>query len=32
MLQTTDVPLSQVPYEELHPGAAGLAAILKRYA
>jgi hypothetical protein len=32
MLQTTDVPLNQVPYEELHPGAAGLASILKRYA
>jgi 2-oxoglutarate ferredoxin oxidoreductase subunit beta len=32
MLQTTDVPLNQLPYEKLHPGAAGLASILKRYA
>ncbi len=32
MLHTTDVPLNQVPYEQLHPGAAGLASILKRYA
>ncbi len=29
---TTDVPLNQVPYEKLHPGQAGLAKILKRYA
>jgi 2-oxoglutarate ferredoxin oxidoreductase subunit beta len=32
MLQTPDLPLSQLPYEALHPGAAGLASILKRYA
>ena len=32
MLHTTDVPLNQLPYEQLHPGAAGLASILKRYA
>ena len=32
MARTTDVPLNQVPYEKLHPGAAGLAKILKRYA
>ena len=32
MAQTTDVPLNQVPYERLHPGSAGLAKILKRYA
>jgi hypothetical protein len=31
MLHTTDVPLNQVPYEKLHPGAKGLASILKRY-
>jgi 2-oxoglutarate ferredoxin oxidoreductase subunit beta len=30
--QTTDVPLNAVPYEKLHPGAAGLAKVLKRYA
>ena len=29
---TTDVPLNQLPYEAMHPGAAGLAKILKRYA
>ena len=28
---TTDVPLNQLPYEKMHPGAAGLASILKRY-
>ena len=32
MADTTDVPLNQVPYERLHPGSAGLAKILKRYA
>jgi hypothetical protein len=32
MAGTTDQPLNQVPYEKLHPGAAGLAKILKRYA
>jgi 2-oxoglutarate ferredoxin oxidoreductase subunit beta len=32
MSGTTDVPLNQLPYEALHPGAAGLAKILKRYA
>jgi 2-oxoglutarate/2-oxoacid ferredoxin oxidoreductase subunit beta len=31
MLKTSDLPLSQQPYEKLHPGAAGLAGILKRY-
>jgi 2-oxoglutarate ferredoxin oxidoreductase subunit beta len=29
---TTAVPLNQLPYEKLQPGAAGLAKILKRYA
>jgi 2-oxoglutarate ferredoxin oxidoreductase subunit beta len=29
---TTDVPLNEVPYEKLQPGAAGLAKLLKRYA
>ena len=29
---TTERPLNQVPYEKLHPGAAGLAKLLKRYA
>jgi 2-oxoglutarate ferredoxin oxidoreductase subunit beta len=32
MADTTDVPLNQVPYEQLHPGSDGLAKILKRYA
>jgi 2-oxoglutarate ferredoxin oxidoreductase subunit beta len=32
MSATVDVPLNAVPYEKLHPGAAGLAKILKRYA
>jgi hypothetical protein len=32
MAGTTEVPLNQVPYEKLHPGAEGLAKILKRYA
>ena len=32
MLHDQDVPLNQQPYEQLHPGAAGLASILKRYA
>jgi 2-oxoglutarate ferredoxin oxidoreductase subunit beta len=32
MAGTTDVPLNQVPYTQLHPGSAGLAKILKRYA
>jgi 2-oxoglutarate ferredoxin oxidoreductase subunit beta len=32
MIGTSNVPLNQVPYEKLHPGAAGLAKILKRYA
>jgi 2-oxoglutarate ferredoxin oxidoreductase subunit beta len=32
MSQTTDVPLNAVPYEKLHPGSAGLAKVLKRYA
>jgi 2-oxoglutarate ferredoxin oxidoreductase subunit beta len=32
MLKTSDLPLNQQPYEKLHPGAAGLASILKRYA
>jgi 2-oxoglutarate ferredoxin oxidoreductase subunit beta len=31
MSGTTDVPLNQLPYEKLHPGAAGLAKIIKRY-
>ena len=31
MMGTTDVPLNQIPYEKLHPGAAGLASLLKRY-
>jgi 2-oxoglutarate ferredoxin oxidoreductase subunit beta len=31
MMNTTDVPLNQLPYEVLQPGAAGLASILKRY-
>jgi 2-oxoglutarate ferredoxin oxidoreductase subunit beta len=31
MMNTTHVPLNQVPYEKMHPGAAGLASILKRY-
>ncbi len=31
MMNTTDVPLNQLPYEQLQPGAAGLASILKRY-
>jgi len=29
---TSNLPLNQQPYEQLHPGAAGLASILKRYA
>jgi 2-oxoglutarate ferredoxin oxidoreductase subunit beta len=32
MAGTTDVPLNQLPYEKLHPGAEGLARIIKRYA
>jgi 2-oxoglutarate ferredoxin oxidoreductase subunit beta len=32
MASTVDVPLNQVPYEKMHPGAEGLAKILKRYA
>jgi 2-oxoglutarate ferredoxin oxidoreductase subunit beta len=32
MAGTTEVPLNQVPYEKLHPGAEGLAKLLKRYA
>ena len=32
MLNTSEMPLNQVPYARLHPGAAGLAGILKRYA
>jgi hypothetical protein len=32
MSATVDLPLNDVPYEKLHPGAAGLAKILKRYA
>jgi 2-oxoglutarate ferredoxin oxidoreductase subunit beta len=32
MLHTSEAPLSQVPYARMHPGAAGLAGILKRYA
>jgi 2-oxoglutarate ferredoxin oxidoreductase subunit beta len=31
MLETTEVPLNQVPYEKMHPGAAGLATVMKRY-
>jgi 2-oxoglutarate ferredoxin oxidoreductase subunit beta len=31
MMNTTDVPLNQLPYEALQPGSAGLAGILKRY-
>jgi hypothetical protein len=31
MAGTTDVPLNQVPYDKLHPGAEGLAKIIKRY-
>jgi hypothetical protein len=32
MSNTVDVPLNQVPYDRLHPGADGLAKIIKRYA
>jgi len=32
MSLTTEVPLNQVPYAKLHPGGAGLADLLKRYA
>ena len=32
MANTTDVPLNAVPYEQLHPGSAGLAKVLRRYA
>jgi 2-oxoglutarate ferredoxin oxidoreductase subunit beta len=32
MQQTTEVPLNAVPYEKMHPGSAGLAKVLKRYA
>jgi 2-oxoglutarate ferredoxin oxidoreductase subunit beta len=32
MMNTSDVPLNQVPYDKMHPGAAGLASLLKRYA
>jgi hypothetical protein len=32
MSGTTDQPLNEVPYERLHPGSAGLAKVLKRYA
>ncbi|MGI9246519.1 MAG: hypothetical protein ACR2I8_07455 [Steroidobacteraceae bacterium] len=31
MMGTSPVPLNSVPYERLHPGAAGLAGILRRY-
>jgi 2-oxoglutarate ferredoxin oxidoreductase subunit beta len=29
---TAERPLNQLPYETLHPGSAGLAKLLKRYA
>jgi 2-oxoglutarate ferredoxin oxidoreductase subunit beta len=32
MARTSDVPLNAVPYEKLHPGSAGLAKVIKRYA
>jgi 2-oxoglutarate ferredoxin oxidoreductase subunit beta len=32
MQKTSQVPLNQQPYEKLHPGQAGLARILQRYA
>ena len=32
MAATSEQPLNAVPYEKLHPGAAGLAKVLKRYA
>ncbi|HVN42900.1 MAG TPA: 2-oxoacid:ferredoxin oxidoreductase subunit beta [Steroidobacteraceae bacterium] len=32
MNRTTEVPLNQVPYAKLHPGSAGLAKLLQRYA
>jgi 2-oxoglutarate ferredoxin oxidoreductase subunit beta len=32
MQKTSALPLNQQPYEKLHPGAKGLASILKRYA
>jgi hypothetical protein len=32
MQKTSRLPLNQQPYENLHPGAKGLASILKRYA
>jgi hypothetical protein len=32
MQKTSALPLNQQPYEKLHPGAAGLTSILKRYA
>jgi 2-oxoglutarate ferredoxin oxidoreductase subunit beta len=32
MSATVPTPLNEVPYEKLHPGADGLAKVLKRYA
>ena len=31
MMDTSDTPLNQLPYEKMHPGSAGLASLLKRY-
>jgi len=31
MAETSEQPLNAIPYEKMHPGAAGLAKILKRY-